>query len=171
MFLINLHKNQLRKKKERQSRRRLSTRRLLTESTLDSSYGGGGVGGGVRLTSHSTGSCSNDQKTYPMSGTVATANTSSGVYSDHLLDGVEAMDGDVVHVSVASVGPFGPELDLDMEKQVLEEEEEESDYSDEGIPGIDIPENILLEDLVFADNITSCNKVHHSQTWLLALFL
>ena len=50
-----------------------------------------------------------------------------------------------------------PSLGLELE------EEEESIYSvDEGIAGIgDIPENILLEDLVFADNITSCNKVSH----------
>ena len=35
-----------------------------------------------------------------------------------------------------------------------------SDYSDEGIAGIDIPENIF-EELEFADNITSCNKVEN----------
>ena len=37
-----------------------------------------------------------------------------------------------------------------------------SDYeSDEEIPGIDIPDNILLDDFEFADNITSCNKVEN----------
>ena len=41
------------------------------------------------------------------------------------------------------------------------DEEGLSDYSDEEIPGIDIPDNILLDDFEFADNITSCNKVEN----------
>ena len=41
-------------------------------------------------------------------------------------------------------------------------EDDASDYeSDEEIPGIDIPDNILLDDFEFADNITSCNKVEN----------
>ena len=164
MFLINIHKNQLRKKKERQSRRRLSTKRLLTESTMDSSCGGGGG----RLTSHSTGSCSGNEGQKPYSMVLAANNSSSsGVYSELPLDGgggdlaeLDVVVGGHGSVVASAGGVFGcPEDVLDLEKQELEEEEEESDYSDEGIAGIDIPENILLEDLVFADNITSCNKV------------
>ena len=36
-----------------------------------------------------------------------------------------------------------------------------SDYSAEEIPGLNIPDNILLDDFEFAENITSCNKVEN----------
>ena len=34
-------------------------------------------------------------------------------------------------------------------------------YSEEGIADMDLPDNILLEDLDYLDNITSCNKVEN----------
>ena len=49
-----------------------------------------------------------------------------------------------------------------MEEHDDADEDGLSDYeSDEEIPGIDIPDNILLDDFEFADNITSCNKVEN----------
>ena len=79
---------------------------------------------------------------------VKSVNHSSGVYMDPSGDPDEILHsagGSVVRYSVAKPA----------------EEELLSDYSDEGIAGIDIPENMLLEDLEFADNITSCNKVEN----------
>ena len=49
-----------------------------------------------------------------------------------------------------------------MEVHDPEDDDGLSEYeSDEEIPGIDIPDNILLDDFEFADNITSCNKVEN----------
>ena len=89
------------------------------------------------------------------------------LHHPHSVSSVNFGDAPVVSASAgASIVRFPPPegvvaaADLDNGCHIdLEMEEEESDYSDEGIAGIDIPENILLEDLVFADNITSCNKV------------
>ena len=58
--------------------------------------------------------------------------------------------------------PFLYNNDLEMEVHDPEDDEGLSEYeSDEEIPGIDIPDNILLDDFEFADNITSCNKVEN----------
>ena len=56
--------------------------------------------------------------------------------------------------------PFLYNKDLEIEDHDPDDEGL-SDYSDEEIPGIDIPDNILLDDFEFADNITSCNKVEN----------
>ena len=56
--------------------------------------------------------------------------------------------------------PFLYNNDIEIEEQDPDDEGL-SDYSDEEIPGIDIPDNILLDDFEFADNITSCNKVEN----------
>ena len=45
--------------------------------------------------------------------------------------------------------------DLDLKKPEL------TIYSEEGIADMDLPDNILLEDLDYLDNITSCNKVEN----------
>jgi len=107
-------------------------------------------------------------------------NSSSGVYSDgpgggNVSGGIAGIadPDEIVHLSGVHAGAssgggggnsiirFPDDLELDKPLGLDLEEEEESIYSDEGIAGIDIPENILLEELVFADNITSCNKVEN----------
>ena len=45
--------------------------------------------------------------------------------------------------------------DIDLNKKEL------TIYSEEGIADMDLPDNILLEDLDYLDNITSCNKVEN----------
>jgi len=91
--------------------------------------------------------------------------STSGVYVDPAGAIIRAgVDPDEILQSSGSAAAAGmvrfPAV-MDEEKPEEEEEEELSDYSDEGIAGIDIPENILLEQLEFADNITSCNKVEN----------
>ena len=149
MLFIDLHRRNLRKKKQERAHQR---KKLLSENVSLAADGsivhtggpnslpgmGGELNGAIESplheSEHAKGASFADHDEILIPPAVALLSNHSIVYDDEDID-----DDD----------------DIDLKKPEL------TIYSEEGIADMDLPDNILLEDLDYLDNITSCNKVEN----------
>ena len=147
MLFIDIHRRNLRNKKREKAHRR---KNLLSENVSLAADGS--------IVHHTTASGSNH--TGP--GGEINAIESPIHESDHAKASFTEHDEILIPPAVAMLSHHSivyddddDDLDIDLKKPEL------TIYSEEGIADMDLPDNILLEDLDYLDNITSCNKVEN----------
>ena len=147
MFFIDIHRRNLRNKKREKAHQR---KKLLSENVSLAADGS--------IVHHAAGSGLSH------SGPGGEINSvESPIHeSDHAKASFADHDEVLIPPAVALLSNHSivyddddDDLDIDLKKPEL------TIYSEEGIADMDLPDNILLEDLDYLDNITSCNKVEN----------
>ena len=144
MLFIDLHRRNLRKKKQEKAlqRKLLSENVSLAADGSIVNHGGLNLGPGGELSAVESPIHESDHA------------KASFAEHDEILNPPYAMPPMLSHHSIV-YDDDDDDLDIDLKKPEL------TLYSEEGIADMDLPDNILLEDLDYLDNITSCNKVEN----------
>ena len=137
MLFIDIHRRNLRNKK----REKHLQRKLLSENVSLATDGGSG--------SNNTGPSGEVLVESPLHE------------SDHAKASFVEHDEIFIPPAVAMLSHHSIVYDDDDDDDIDLKKPELTMYSEEGIADMDLPDNILLEDLDYLDNITSCNKVEN----------
>ena len=137
MLFIDIHRRNLRNKK----REKAHQRKLLSENVSLATDGGSA--------SNNTGPSGEVLVESPLHE------------SDHAKPSFVEHDEIFIPPAVAMLSHHSIVYDDDDDDDIDLKKPELTMYSEEGIADMDLPDNILLEDLDYLDNITSCNKVEN----------
>ena len=144
MLFIDIHRRNLRNKK----REKAHQRKLLSENVSLAADGS--------IIHHGAGSGSNN------TGPGGEVTAESPLHeSDHGKASFAEHDEILIPPAVAMLSHHSIVYDDDDDDDIDLKKPELTIYSEEGIADMDLPDNILLEDLDYLDNITSCNKVEN----------
>ena len=145
MLFIDLHRRNLRNKKQLKA---LQRKKCLSENVSLAADGSVVHGGGFGFNSTGVGGEAIEAES-PLHE------------SGHLKASFVEHDEILIPPAVAMLSNHSIVYDDEDDDDIDLKKPELTIYSEEGIADMDLPDNILLEDLDYLDNITSCNKVEN----------